>query len=398
MTNNQWDDNKLENLLHSMPKIEDNRSKELVLERLKQDQRLKAPRRMNPKKWMPVIAAVAALLLISLIIPSMLNNNDGAMEDAGSPRSLSIERANESSSENEATEEAADAFGASAAKESAAMSLPTVESHVVLADELHDIRPFQIGLVESANVVPITFLIPKSIIQSDFPEGNPTTVELYNKYAAEFPEEELGFDDYHPYKGSLYEEKGILHHQVMVGHKYDLSSATVGNYFDTMAETFTGYELQIADEKGRPTSFASIGQSDAKELKQNYPYYRYTMRSGKVYLAPYNPSVDVTTVSEGLVAMKEVNGNIVESLIPDNVDYDVRMEDEVAVITFKEQLDVSSFDQNVVNQMIEGFMLTAKDYDKRVRLENVVQENFSKYDLTKALPMPAGINPTWFNQ
>ena len=41
MTNNQWDDDKLEKLLHSMPKIEDNRSKEQVLENLKKDQRLK---------------------------------------------------------------------------------------------------------------------------------------------------------------------------------------------------------------------------------------------------------------------------------------------------------------------------------------------------------------------
>ena len=31
MTNNQWDDDKLEKLLHSMPKIEDKRSKELGL-------------------------------------------------------------------------------------------------------------------------------------------------------------------------------------------------------------------------------------------------------------------------------------------------------------------------------------------------------------------------------
>ncbi len=73
-----------------------------------------------------------------------------------------------------------------------------------------------------------------------------------------------------------------------------------------------------------------------------------------------------------------------------------RVEDEIAVITFKEQLDVNAFDQNEMNQMIEGFMLTAKGYDKQVRLENVVQESFGKYDLTEVLPMPIGSNPTWF--
>ena len=67
MTNNQWDDDKLEKLLHSMPKIEDNRSKELVIGRLKKDQRLKKPRWMNLKVWMPVIVSVAALILLAYL-------------------------------------------------------------------------------------------------------------------------------------------------------------------------------------------------------------------------------------------------------------------------------------------------------------------------------------------
>ena len=34
-----------------------------------------------------------------------------------------------------------------------------------------------------------------------------------------------------------------------------------------------------------------------------------------------------------------------------------------------------AYDQNELNQMIEGFMLTARGYGMQVRLENVVQEN-----------------------
>ena len=45
--------------------------------------------------------------------------------------------------------------------------------------------PFHIGLVEAANVIPLTFLIPESLVQSDFPEGNPNSIDLYNKYASE---------------------------------------------------------------------------------------------------------------------------------------------------------------------------------------------------------------------
>lgn len=396
MTNNQWDDDKLENLLHSMPKIEDNRSKEIVLERLKKDERLNSPRKMNPKKWIPAFVAVAALCLISLLIPSMLNGNEGALEDSASPHAFDAKRAIERSTENEMTEEA-DTFEMSESNESAAISFATVESHVVLADELYDTRSFQIGLVESANVVPITFLIPETQIQSDFLNGDPTTVELYNEYAASIPEEALGFDDYHPYKGKIYVEKNILYHQLPVEHAYDKSSATVDFYFNSMKETFPEFEkLQLVDEKRIPTSFESIGKSDAVELNKPFPYYKYTMPSGKVYLAPYEPATKIDTVAEALAAMKVVNGDIVASLIPENVDYDVRIDEEVAVITFEELLDVNIFDQDVINQMIEGFMLTAQGFDKQVRLENVVQESFSRYDLTKVLPKPVGSNPTWF--
>ncbi|MGG0668245.1 hypothetical protein ABE073_06895 [Lederbergia citrisecunda] len=399
MTNNQWDDDKLESLLHSMPKIEDDRSKEQIFDRLKQDQRLKKPRRMNPKKWMPIIVAAAALLLFGLIVPSMLNHNEGAIEDSSAPQAFKTGPEIESSTENETTEEAADIFGVSEAKESRAMNFAAFESHVVLADELHDAQAFQVGLVESANVVPITFLIPESVIHSDFPQGNPTVVELYNKYAAELPEAELGFDDYHPYKGKLYVENGILHHQIPAEHTYDMSEATVDFYENSMKETFSQFdELQLVDEKGNPTSFENVGKSEPIKLKQPFPYYKYTMPSGKIYLAPYEPETTVDAVAEGLAEMKNVNGDIVESLIPQNVDYDVRMDGEEAVITFKERLDVTAFDQNALNQMIEGFMLTAKEYDKQVRLENVVQESFGNYDLTKVLPKPIGSNPTWFTQ
>ena len=72
MTHKNWNDNKIENLLGDMPDIQDNRSKSEILARLKQDERLNIPRRKKSNKWMPALVAVAALLVIGLLIPSML--------------------------------------------------------------------------------------------------------------------------------------------------------------------------------------------------------------------------------------------------------------------------------------------------------------------------------------
>ena len=51
---------------------QDNRPKSEILARLKQDERLNTPHRKKTKKWMPAFVAVAALLFIGLLVPSML--------------------------------------------------------------------------------------------------------------------------------------------------------------------------------------------------------------------------------------------------------------------------------------------------------------------------------------
>ena len=79
MTDNKWDDNKIDSLLSTMPDIRDERLESDILMRLKQDERLHPPRRTMSKKWISALAALAALLVFSLLIPSMLRQNDSAM-------------------------------------------------------------------------------------------------------------------------------------------------------------------------------------------------------------------------------------------------------------------------------------------------------------------------------
>ena len=81
MTHKNWNDNKIENLLGDMPDVSDDRPKSEILARLKQDERLNTPRRKKSKKWMPALVAVAALLVIGLLVPSMLGQNEVSMKD-----------------------------------------------------------------------------------------------------------------------------------------------------------------------------------------------------------------------------------------------------------------------------------------------------------------------------
>jgi hypothetical protein len=398
MTDKQWDDKKIEDLLSSMPDIKDDRSATEVLARLKHDERLRSTQRKIFARRIPIPAfvAVAALLVLSLLLPSMLQSNDSIMTMDAESQPASIERENKlMQNSTEESEVAADNAADSGTFFEASMG---AESHVVLQQELQDIRPFQIGLTHAAELIPVTFLIPEQRIRTDFPKGEPDSVTMYNKYATEIPETDLGFDEYHPYKGEITLEDDVVIHTIPAEHNYDMSSSTEGIYLGSIVETFTDHKkFKSVDTNGNPAEFSHTGRIETMQLddeKIPKPYYKYTMPSGRFYLVPAGGSSEVTVIG-ALALMKEQSSHNFESVVPTSVTYDVHLEDEVAVITFKDLLDLTKLDTVQATAMIEGFMLTAMDYQMSVKLENVVQSNFGNYDLTSVLPKPVGANPLY---
>ncbi|WP_203246436.1 hypothetical protein [Sporosarcina beigongshangi] len=214
MTDKKWDDSKIDSLLRNMPDIQDERLQSDILVRLKQDERLYSPRRKMSKRWVPALVAVAALLVLSLLIPSMLQQNDSAMDD----------RVNESA--------------------------------------------------DSVNIQ---------------------------------------------------------------------AKMSIDNALDNTKE-----------ESAEVTS-------DTREVK--------AFSAPEIGHAP--------TIEAALLEMKEV---------PKGILYTVQEREEVAVITFTEPLDLSRLNQDEVSAMLEGFILTAKNFNMQVRLENVMQSTFLHYDLTTVLP------------
>ncbi|CAM3059267.1 hypothetical protein FITA111629_01005 [Filibacter tadaridae] len=394
MNDKEWNDKKIEHLLKDVPDIHDSRSKSEILARLNQDKRLKSTPHSHSKKWLPVMATVAALLILSILIPSMMRGNDNAKMDAASE--VSIIQDDNADRSAMSTEEAS--IEANDGMDVMAFDLKGIvpESHIVLQDELHGASTFRIALTESATIIPATFLIPGDRIAQDFPKEEPDNVALYNKYAAIIPEMDLGFDDYHPYRGEVTAQKQTIIHQVPDEHSYDMSSATIYVYMNSMRETFKGYSMfKTVNENDNPAVFDQVGTTKPVGLKRHLPYYKYVMPSGEFYLIPYEADHTVT-VTEALKAMKEAQNDIVKPLVPETIQYDVRESGEIAIITFTKRLNLLTMDPSEATAMIEGFMLTAGNYNKRIRLENIAQDNFGKYDLTSALPKPVGVNPIPF--
>ncbi len=351
MTDNKWDDSKIDSLLSSMPDIKDERLESDILMRLKQDERLHPPGRTMSKKWISTLAAVAAVLIFSLLIPSMLRQNDSAMYDDADD-STAITRSQEKMSMDNATDTLQDESSeAVSAEESeadtevfgAVVARMVSENHVLLQEDLQGFQPLQVELVSDGGTnIPITFLIPAERVATDFPQGQPDSKTLSNEYAMTIPETVSGFEEYH-----------------------------VNNEASAQMK-------QVVNENPQP-------------------YYKMVMPSGQSYLMP-SETAHVLTIEGALLAMKEVQSDTLEKLVPENVMFDVWEQDGVAIITFTEPLDLSVMDQDEFNAMLEGFMLTAKSFNKRVRLENVIQTTFLRYDLTTVLPEPVGVNPIYFTE
>lgn len=398
MDEQKWTDDKMEKLFKEMPDLKDSRSKEEILDKLKKDERIEPPIEPKRKKpWLPASVAVAALLVLSFLLPSMLNDDKREMDQT---MEISVESGNVK--EQFPAVEHSETYDAESAIEEEAMEVEMFSqksdpgSHILLPGQLEKVRTLQVGFTHEAIVFPVTILIPDSRIAEDFTVGRPDSVALYNKYAKEFPELELGFDAYHPYKGELTVRDDIVYHRLPTGHPYDIASAAVYVYEESVRATFTDHkELRVVDENGGQAQFDQVGAVEPIKLtggKKQLPYYKYVFPSGDTYLLPEG-GIAYKTVEAALLCMKERPNDLVQPLVPETIEYDVREDEDYAVITFRKPLDLSEMETVAATEMIEGFMLTAQNYGKTVKLENVVQDQFGKYDLVSVLPEPVAVNP-----
>ncbi len=402
MTHKNWNDNKIENLLGDMPDVSDDRPKSEILERLKQDQRLNIPRRNNFKRWMPAFVAAAALLVIGLLIPSMLEGNDSAMKDSTAESAMM----RNTSSDNLATDEKL-AKASIVEEETGGSSLMMADEagsthhFAVYSEDLSDSTLFHLGLAgDQASSIPVSFIIPNSQIEEDFGYLNPTSYDLYTKYAARIDEGALGFDDYHPYKGILTRDDHVIIHQLPKNHGYDRASATMEVYSNSLQDTFFGFqEVRFENEDRSTVMFSQAGEPSSplilkNDLKQNN-YYLVEQMDGQQFLSSNfsqpQPSLDVA-----LQQMKIKPNDVFQPLIPSAINFEVVTDAKLTTVKFAQPLDLEKMEPEKAMQMVEGMLLTAASFGEQLQFGNVVQEKWNGFNFNQPLPVPVGSNPLPF--
>jgi hypothetical protein len=404
MSKDKWNDEEVGRWLKSVPKPEDRRGREEILSRLKNDPRLRDKRTSRSRKWVPAGVAAAALLAAGILIPSLMDGgsemsgaNDTATEHAEDAAHMATEADRQTEpgtvEESSALSDKGDAEKGTELY-SADMSMDGPPADAVYPASLEGLVPFRIGLVEAANVIPVTFLIPGEMIEADFGGKTPGQVDLYNRYAPKIDEEALGFDDYHPYDGTVGGEEGAVILTLNGSHTYDIASAAIGAFTDSLQETFRGSEsLQVLDESGAPAEFDQVGPLQEIPLeREGAVYFAYEKSDGSTILAP-DRHLEPADAAEAIRLMKDRTNDLYEPVVPEGADFTVELpgDGDVMTVRFIEPFDFSEMENQDAARMLDGMALTAAEYDLRVRIDNSVNPP-EGYELEAPLQLPLGPN------
>lgn len=345
MSSQKWTEKEIEEQLKQLPEMTDHRSATDILVRLKEDERFQQVpqrRRRTTTIWLSV--AIVAIVLISFTLPSILNRNATQFDQAADlvrDDEVAVKTKDQSANSTEAH----------------VVHLEEKNSYVVQESALEDYVNVQLDLLSDEQMIPISLLVPVTRIQADFPNEQPTSLQLYEKYAQNISKEALSFTP-----------DAIIHsNETMQVHERLVSGIEQGNLVHE--------EQELSETQGV------------------YSYYAYTNSVGQSYLVKEIQAG--STVVEALENMRKSPSDQVQSLISEAYPYEVVIENDVAHIQFTKELDLLSIDEVEAYRLIEGFMLTAASFHVAVQFNNVSPLYLGQYDLSEPLPKPIGSNPVY---
>lgn len=382
----KWDDDKIESLLNDFPDIEDDRTKEQV------HAKLFPPEKTKKQVTWPryLIAAVVFIGAAGLLYAMLMSNSSFDMATDTSTSEDSESGSNELYSQSESVEEsdspATDSANESAESDHSATSMVVEERTAVYADDLEVRIPFTIGLTENAVVVPLTFLVPAEDVEGQGP------VKLYEQLAPLIDETALGFDEYHPYAGSLAAEGAAIEHRLPEDHSYDLASASINVYLESLLATFGEAEVfRILDAEGAPAEFDQVGPlEDITPAESGTPFYQFTLNNGTRYFIP-DWNGDYDSGAAALEALATSPNDLQQATVPKSIGYSVRETEGQLIVAF-DSLDLASLPSTDAMRMIESMALTAGSYGKELLFEGIVQSDWSGFDFSSPIPIPVAPN------
>ncbi|MEK4699122.1 hypothetical protein MKX47_05955 [Solibacillus sp. FSL R7-0668] len=330
MNKEPWKEEDLENLFKQAPKVTDHRTKDEVLQRLIDEgvfneqppQQQKSARRGI--RWTPLIASIASLFILVVVGAQFIGQNSISMDNRAHDE-VKIESKSEAMEAEMANDE-------SAVMSTRAVFDAAAQQTLVYESQLEGVTLFEVGLLDGAESIPVSFLIPNEVVVNNTGTEHPTKQQLYEAFASQIDETALGFSGYQP----------------------------------------------LQDQQGSNN------------------YVAYQKEDGSSYLSP-NLHMSYSTVEDALSNMTiEVNESYQTVILPE-VTFHTDVNEDIVTITFDQPLDLTQFEPTAAMRMIEGMLLTAASFNKQIKFEQIVQENWSGFDFKSPLEKPIAANIVFHN-
>ena len=408
---NDFDPDKIEDLLRNAPKIEDTRSKADVFARLKADgafdeivsqsnNEFVKPVN-NVKRSLPFfkVASFVALFAVVIIVSALVNNiGDSSLNSTNDSREM---KSSDKAERGDYTDIEEDSFGVQSEKsQTHNITMVGMGDYRtgLYADELVNDIVFTIGLAgNAAESVPVSMKIPTSFLNENGLSSDASYLQIYELVAPLLDEEALGFSEYHPFVGRFEEQGNRLIHYLPNNHSYDLASATISNYIGALKDTFGAHykEVLLRNENGEPIGFSEVGKMNEpivlKEAENGMNFFVFEQDNGMLYLSP-NFRTGYKTLTDAFATLKDEWNDVYKTAMIDEIEFELEDRETYTAVKFMKPLDVTLYEVNELMYMLEAIIATAASFGQQVKFENIMQEEWGGFQFTEVIPQLMGIN------
>lgn len=389
----EMSEQQLEELLRSLPKIQDHRDPQDIYQNVS----AKLRRRKNKTWVLPSVATAAALLLFVFIAPNIMDwqhSSEEPMEKSSTSESednkvKNREQQTDQTGENRHTEEK------SSEDQNGPKALEAEELYTAVYDSEgsgKNVMTYYIPDQNAQNMVPVSVVVPA--------EKNKNRFQQYVDLMPKLQEEKWGLSEYYPLKAEFTfdESSGVLNVDLPSENMYEDGSASELSLTEVLTKNAAalGIKKITLSTDGNPgVNFGNQGPLTELPIEEarNHAYFFYypTDKAKKPYLVPSTDPLE--NIKEAIEVMKnDIETYGLKASIPKEMKIDaVTASGRLLVIRLHDVTELS--DDVKIIPSIEAILLTAKDFDyETVKIETEDPIQFGKFTFNEEWKVPSAPN------
>lgn len=386
MSEFNWDERELEQLLEQLPKYEDTRSKQQLFTELERrglfekqvTQPLLKTKSKNKRKFISIgtSVAVAAVAAILFTFTNVLEFGKSPREEAvlelesnSNHQDFGITSVGETHKTNNMDDE-----------EGAVSRSADIRSGLYL-NEIGNEHVLYIGsAVDTVRYASYATKIPSDWIRTNQLQ-TATYLQVYEK-AVPVLEQQLGKD--HPLVGVLKEEGQTLIHELPSNHPYENNEQYIGIMQATFGHHYTDLKVQTED-----------GQEQLISLQSDFPTNVIPQMTAEELNLYVNQNMQRFTTIEEAIAdyFEKLSGPLG---MPYDVPMEIVAEEPVLFVNFKQVIYVNDYTPQQLKAILEGIIYIANQYGLVVKFNGIDTDFWGGFDFTQPIEPPLAPNELLF--